>query len=80
MKQALLTIALMLLPMLASAAVEKNGIYYICNGSNAEETGLTSSSTGCSLDTVEENGGLIPALFAVFAAICAFFGLKTARR
>ena len=60
--------------------IDENGIYYICNGSNAEETGLTSSSTGCSLDTVEENGGLIPALFAVFAAICAFFGLKTARR
>jgi len=28
MKQTLLTFALMLLPMLASAAVEKNGIYY----------------------------------------------------
>ena len=31
MKQTLLTFALMLLPMLASAAVEKNGIYYNLN-------------------------------------------------
>ena len=41
MKQTLLTFALMLLPMLASAAVEKNGIYYnldnvINSGSNEE--------------------------------------------
>jgi len=54
--------------------------YYICNGSDAEEGGLTSSSTGCSLDTVEENSSLIPALFAVFAAICALFGLEIVRR
>lgn len=60
--------------------IDAKNIYYICNGSNAEEEGLTSSSTGCSLNTVDDNGNLLPALFAVFAAICAFFGLKTVRR
>ena len=52
---------------------------YVCNGSDAEESGLTSSSTGCSLDAVDDNGSLIPALFALFVAVCAFFGFKKVR-
>ncbi len=59
--------------------IGENNTYYVCNGSDAEESGLTSSSTGCSLDAVDDNGSLIPALFALFVAVCAFFGFKKVR-
>ena len=65
--------------ILDESEIDTNNIYYVCNGNDAEETELTSSSTGCSLNTVDGDGSFISAVFAVLAAICALFGLKIAR-
>jgi len=46
--------------------------YYVCNGNNAEEAGLVSSSTGCSTTAVES----CPlTLTALLASVFAFFTL-----
>ena len=60
--------------------IDPESVYYVCNGRDAEEAGLSSSSTGCSLDTVDENISLISVVFALLTAVCALFGFKIVRR
>ena len=59
--------------------IDPEKVYYVCNGRDAEETGLGSSSTGCSLESIDENGTLISAVFALLTAVFALFALKKVR-
>lgn len=59
--------------------IDPESVYYVCNGRDAEEAGLSSSSTGCSLNTVDENISLISVVFALLTAVLAAFALKKVR-
>ena len=59
--------------------IDPEGVYYVCNGRDAEEAGLTSSSTGCSLNAVDETDDAVLALFALISALCAFAAMKFVR-
>lgn len=59
--------------------IDPESVYYVCNGRDAEEAGLSSSSTGCSLTTVDENETLISVVFALLTAVSAAFALKKVR-
>jgi hypothetical protein len=59
--------------------IDPESVYYVCNGRDAEEAGLTSSSTGCSLNAVDETEDVVLALFALISALCAFAAMKFVR-
>ena len=59
--------------------VDPDGVYYVCNGLDAEEAGLTSSSTGCSVDAVDETDNAFGVLFAVISMLFAFVTVRSAR-
>ena len=59
--------------------VDPENIYYVCNGMDAEEAGLTSSSTGCSMTEADDDHGWIAAAFAMIAVLAAAV-IKFARR
>ena len=60
--------------------IDPESVYYVCNGRDAGEAGLSSSSTGCAVTSVDGEFDWIYAAFAVISAICAFFAAKTVRR
>jgi len=60
--------------------IDPESVYYVCNGRDAEEAGLTSSSTGCSVNAVDDTYDMIFAFFAMISLICAFAATKFARR
>ncbi len=59
--------------------IDLESVYYVCNGRDAEEAGLGSSASGCSLESIDENGTLISAVFALLMAVFALFALKKSR-
>lgn len=60
--------------------IDPESVYYVCNGRDAEEAGLSSSSTGCAMTKVDGDFDWIYAVFAVISAFCAFFATKFVRR
>lgn len=60
--------------------IDPESVYYVCNGRDAGEAGLTSSSTGCAMTSVDGDFDWIYAVFAALSAFCAFFAVKTVRR
>ncbi|MBO7126286.1 collagen-like protein [bacterium] len=59
--------------------IDPESVYYVCNGRDAEEAGLASSSTGCSLESIDENGTLMSVVFALMSIVFAIFVLRKAR-
>lgn len=59
--------------------VDSENIHYVCNGRDAEEAGLTSSSTGCSASALDDGDSLILALLAALSMIFAFAAVKKVR-
>lgn len=59
--------------------IDPADIHYVCNGRDAQEAGLSSSS-GCAMTTVDGGFELIYALMAAVAALFAFFAAKIIRR
>ena len=60
--------------------IDPETVYYVCNGRDAEEAGLTSSSTGCSVSAVDGNDDAFLLFFAVIAMMGAFVAVRFARR
>lgn len=60
--------------------VDSENVHYVCNGMDAEEAGLTSSSSGCSATSVDGGFDWIYALFAAISALFSFFAVKIVRR
>ena len=60
--------------------IDPESVYYVCNGRDAEEAGLSSSSTGCAMTSVDGEFDWIYAVFAMISALCAFFAVKIVRR
>ena len=60
--------------------IDLESVYYVCNGRDAEEAGLSSSSTGCAMTSVDGEFDWMYAVFAVISAFCAFFATKFVRR
>ena len=60
--------------------ISASGTYYVCNGSDAEEAGLTSSSTGCSLNSFDGNDTWFFEILSMILTVCALFALKFARK
>lgn len=60
--------------------INPDNIYYVCNGMNAEEAGLTSSSSGCAMTSVDGGFDWIYAFFAALSIFFAFLTIKIARR
>ena len=59
--------------------IDSESIYYVCNGLDAEESGLTSSSTGCSVSAVDETDNVFAVFFAIVSMFCAFAEVIFAR-
>lgn len=59
--------------------IDSENIYYVCNGRDAEEAGLTSSSTGCSVSAVEENDDFFFVLFGVLSMLSILAAVRFAR-
>ena len=60
--------------------IDPESVYYVCNGRDAEEAGLSSSSTGCAMTAVDGEFDWVYAVFTVISALCAFFAAKFVRR
>lgn len=59
--------------------IDTESIYYVCNGRDAEEAGLTSSSTGCSLSAVDEDDSIMMFVLAIISVVCAFAAVRFVR-
>lgn len=60
--------------------IDPETVYYVCNGRDAEEAGLTSSSTGCSVSAVDGNDDAFLLFFAMISMLSAFAVIRFARR
>lgn len=60
--------------------VDSENINYVCNGMNAEEEGLISSSSGCALTSVDSSFDWIYTFLAVISVFFVFFTIKIIRR
>lgn len=59
--------------------VDSESVYYVCNGRDAEEAGLASSSTGCSVSAVDDYDEAIMFVSAIVSMIIAFVAVKFVR-
>lgn len=59
--------------------IDSENVYYVCNGRDAEEAGLTSSSAGCSVSAVEENDDFFFVLFGVLSMLSILAAVRFAR-
>lgn len=59
--------------------VDPENVYYVCNGMDAEEAGLTSSSTGCAMTSLGENSDWIYAVLTMISMFFAAVAIKLAR-
>ena len=60
--------------------IDPENIYYVCNGRDAEEAGLASSSTGCAMTPVDGDPDWIFAVLAVVSMFLAAAAIRFARR
>ena len=59
--------------------VDPGNTYYVCNGRDAEEAGLASSSTGCSVSAVDDHNDMVAIVSLIISMIFAFATIKFAR-
>lgn len=59
--------------------IDSESVYYVCNGRDAEEAGLSSSS-GCAMTAIDGEYDWIYAVFVIIFAFCAFFKIELSRR
>ena len=59
--------------------INPESVYYVCNGLDAEEAGLTSSSTGCSVSGIDETGEVSSVFLAMILMFFAFVAVRLAR-
>ncbi|MBO4710706.1 collagen-like protein [bacterium] len=60
--------------------VDPENIYYVCNGRDAEEAGLTSSSSGCAMTSVDGSSDVVYAVFVMISMLLAAVVIRFANR